>query len=299
MNARTRLLLILMSVVGLVWMADAGYRNLIEGPAADRERELDRLTRQVAETQDSIIKTSKAADVLAVLEQFSLPYDPELARAAYQDWLLGLVQQAEMTGASVDASQPAPVKIKDRDSKRQKEIYVRYNYSLRARGNLQQVTKFLYLFYRSGHLHKISSISLNPVGGGRSVDMSLAVEAIGLSRCERKGELSPYAATRLTHDPFQDYLTIARRNLFSRGGDSVLAKTTVTAVTVSSDGVAEAWISLPDNETSVLRRGQSVETEAHVIEVVDVLDRQVLLDVDGQVITVRAGETLAEATSSG
>ena len=64
-----------------------------------------------------------------MLERISLPYDSELARAAYQDWILDLVQQAKLTNASVDASQPSSVKIKDRDTRKPKEIFLRYTFS--------------------------------------------------------------------------------------------------------------------------------------------------------------------------
>lgn len=295
MNTRTRTLLIAMGAMVVLWLGDSGYRNLIEGPAAERERELDRVDRQINEARDKIIETADAADQLETLERLSLPYDPELARAGYQDWLLDLVQQSELAGASVDAGQPSAVKIKDRDTGKPKQIYLRYTFSLRGRGRLQQITDFLYRFYQGGHLHKINSLSLNPVSGGRLVDLTASIEAIGLTRCERKAELSREIVSRLDADAFSDYQSIARRNLFARYGDATLANTVVSAITIGSGGTLEAWLSTGSGETLVLARDATVQVDAHTIEVVDVLQGQVLLDVDGRVIAVETGQSVQEA----
>ncbi len=247
--------MIAMGIVGALWGADSAYRNLIEGPAGERDQELGKLDQQLSQARDQIIETTDAPDQLLALERLSLPYDPELARAGYQDWLLDLVQQSKLVGASVDAGQPSAVKIKDRDTGKPKEVYLRYVFSLRGRGSLQQITDFLYRFYQGGHLHKITSLSLNPVSGGRLIDVTATVEAIGLTRCERKGELSREIVSRLASDEFADYQSIARRNLFARHGDETLAKTVVTAITVGVDGKQEAWISTGVGETKVLARG--------------------------------------------
>lgn len=299
MNTRTRLLMIAMGIVGALWGVDTGYRNLIEGPAGKRDQELDKLDQQLGEARDQIVETADAPDQLLALERLSLPYDPELARAGYQDWLLALVQQSELAGASVDAGQPTAVKIKDRDTGKPKEVYLRYVFSLRGRGSLQQITDFLYHFYQGGHLHKITSLSLNPVSGGRLIDVTASVEAIGLTRCERKGELSREIVSRLASDDFADYQSIARRNLFARHGDETLAKTVLTAITVGVDGKPEAWISTGVGRTAVLARGEVLEVDAHAIEVVDVLEGQALLDVDGRVVAVKAGQSVQQAEETG
>jgi len=293
-NPRTRLLVIAMAIVGFFWAADAGYRSLIEGPAEDRKRLLARLDKQINEARDAIIESDGATDALDKLERLSLPYDPELARSGYQAWLLDLVQKCDLTGTSVDAGNPTAMKIKDPQSGKQKEIYLRYGFSLRGRGSLQQIVDFMYRFYQFGHLHKISAFRMNPVAQGRLIDFSASIEAIGLTRCERKGELSRELILRLASSQFQDYASIARRNLFARHGDATLAKVVVTAITISAEGLPEVWISKEGGETEVCKRGRVLQIDAHSIEVVDILPDRVLLDLDGRVLTVRAGQNLQE-----
>ena len=146
MNQRTLYLLILMGIVFAAWFGDMAYRGLIEEPAEMRRKELARIESSLKAAKKTIVDTANAMDQLELLERISLPYDPELARSAYQDWLLDLVQSAELTGASVDAAQPISVKIKDRATKANKEIFLRYTFALRARGSLQQVVLFLFDF---------------------------------------------------------------------------------------------------------------------------------------------------------
>lgn len=293
MNQRTKLLLIAMGIVATLWFGDMGYRNLVEGPAEARKRDLNRVEKSLNDAKQSVIDTAGAVDDLELLERISLPYDPELARAAYQDWLLDLVQKSKLTGANVDASQPSSVKIKDRDTRKPKEIFLSYTFSLRARGSLQQVGRFLYDFYQGGHLHKINTISFSPVGGGREVDFTATIEALGLNRCERKGDLSTERFQRLASSEFGDYQLIARRNLFARHGDATLGKVVLTAVTIS-DGASQAWFKDDQGDTKILGRGESLEIAAHTIELVDIVGESVLLDVDGRVLTIKAGQSVQD-----
>lgn len=292
MNQRTRLLLIAMSAVGLLWTGDYGYRTLIEGPSSDRMGQIRSLDKKINQARESIVENDGAIEVLDELERLSLPYDPELARARYQDWLLGLVQSVDLKSASVDAGKPTSVSIKDLDTRKPKEIFLKYTFSLRGRGTLQQVSRFLHHFYQAGHLHKISSMTLNPILGGRMIDFSASIEALGLNRCGRKEELSGESVQRLASSNFTDYQSISRRNLFARHGDDTLSEIILSAITIASNGTAQAWFAIGEGPTQVLKRGESLDIPAHMIEVIDIVAGQVLLDVNGRVVTLKAGESI-------
>lgn len=294
MNQRTRMLLIAMVAVGVLLAGDWAYRTLIEAPKSARARQIEQLDTKIRNATDSILESDGATEALDELERLSLPYDPELARARYQDWLLDLVQSVELTGTSVDAGKPAPYSVRDRDTRKPKEVFLRYTFSLRGRGTLQQVARFLHHFYQAGHLHKISSMTLNPVSAGRMIDFTASIEALGLNRCERKAELSGESVQRLVSSDFSDYQSISRRNLFGRYGDDTLSKIVLSGITIASDGTAQAWFDVGDGEIQVLERGESLEVAAHMIEVIDIVAGQVLLDVNGRVVTLIAGESIEQ-----
>lgn len=292
MNQRTKLLLMALGVIAVLWIADSGYRNLIEAPGQERSQQIERLSAQINQARETIVETAEAEERLGELERMSLPYDPEFARARYQDWLLDLVQSVQLTGASVDATDPVPVSVRDRDTRKPKEIYLRYPFSLRGRGTLQQVSRFLHHFYQAGHLHKITSLTMNPVAGGRMIDLSAAIEAVALTRTERKEELSGESVNRLASNDFADYQSIARRNLFARHGDATLSKIVLSAITIAGNGTAQAWFAVGDGQTQVLSRGETLEVPAHSIEVIDIVGSQVLLDVNGRVVSLTAGQSI-------
>ena len=174
MNTRTKFLLAALTVVGVGVLGDQGYRRLVEEPAQKREREASLLDKKIKDAEDTIFTSAAAADALLALEQLSLPYDEELARAHYQNWLLKLVEEVDLKQPSVDAGTPIAVFIKDRSTGKPKEIFKRYSFSLRGRGSLRQVTRLLYEFYQGGHLHKIRTMALNPVAGGQGCTRATA-----------------------------------------------------------------------------------------------------------------------------
>jgi len=299
MNQRTKILLIALGLVAAFWIADSGYRNLIEEPSRERAQQIERLGEKINEARETIVANAGAGDRLSELERMSLPYDTEFARARYQDWLLDLVQSVELTGASVDAADPVAVSIRDRDTRKPKEIYQRYSFALRGRGTLQQVSRLLHHFYQAGHLHKITSLTMNPVAGGRMIDLSASIEALALTRIDRKEELSGESVNRLASNDFADYQAIARRNLFARHGDDTLSKIVLSAITIASNGTAQAWFAVGDGPTQVLTRGESLEIPVHAIEVIDIIGSRVLLDVNGRVVSLTAGQSVEKPPNDG
>jgi hypothetical protein len=177
-----------------------------------------------------------------------------------------------------------------------KEIYQKYTFSIRGRGTLQQVTQLLYEFYQGGHIHKITSVALNPIAGGKQIDVSLSIEALGLTRCEREGELSTAKANRLAASDLSAYQSVVHRNLFSQEAAGTLRNVKLTAVTFDRTGTPGAWFSLgPDVQTQVLTRGETLSLPGHQIEVIDIQPRLVLVDVNGQVARLTLGKTIHEA----
>ena len=80
--------------------------------------------------------------------------------------------------------------------------------------------------------------------------------------------------------------------MFSRHGDDTLTEIVLSAITIASNGTAQAWFAIGDGPTQVLERGESLDIPAHMIEVIDIVAGQVLLDVNGRVVTLKAGESI-------
>ncbi|MEC9093917.1 MAG: hypothetical protein VX438_14505 [Planctomycetota bacterium] len=300
MNQRTVYLLAGAGLLGLLYLADLAYRVYVEEPTRKRQTQLSKLNKGIDEANDLIAQRTSVQTQLDAYEKMSLPLDTEVTRTKYQGWLLGLVKSLELSGTTIDASAPVPVTIKRQKPKRnqsqRKTVMYRYNYSLRFRGSLQQLVTFLYRFYRSGQLHKIRSLSLNPSGGGATIDANFSIEALALVRTERETELSGVFVNRLKNPDDRHYLAIARRNIFSRTGSNILNQVRITGITFGKSGKPQVWIkAFPNQASMVFHNDEKVTIESHQLEILDIQTSSVLLLVDGQPIQVKLGKAIMES----
>ncbi|NLX54360.1 MAG: hypothetical protein GXY58_04540 [Planctomycetaceae bacterium] len=296
---RNRLLLIALGLVGLFFVGDWAFRTFYEEPARERERTKDRLTKSLDEARLELDEAMNVGEQLEQLEQKSLPWDAEMARARYQDWLLQLAKDAKLTNTSVDSGEPVAVTAGGRRGKRPMEMYKRFTFSLNSRGDLTQVTKFLYDFYRAGHLHKIRTMSLNPSGQGQQVGLSLSIEALALPNADRETELTTVVSEQLAMADMRDYQMIAQRNFFSSSGTaSAWKQIQLSAITSDVHGTAEAWFAVgPERKTQILQPGQTLTISASEVRVVSLDDRTATISIDGRLHQIAIGQNLTEAVA--
>ncbi len=294
---KNRWLLVALGLAVLFFAGDAGYRRFYEEPVREHQRVVEQLEKRLADDKLKVAQAKNVGQQLEELEQQSLPWDAEMARARYQDWLLGLAQEAKLTNTSVDSGDPVAVTASRGRGKAPAELYKRFNFSLRSRGDLGQITRFLYDFYRGGHLHKIRTLSLNPLEQGQQVDLSVAIEALALPNADRQAELTTLVSEQLAQADVRDYQLIARRNFFGSGGAaSAWQQIRLSAVTSDVRGVAEAWFLLgADSQTRILRTGDVLSLPSVEMRLVSLDDTTAVVDVEGQQYRLSIGQNLAEA----
>ena len=174
-----------------------------------------------------------------------------------------MAKDAKLVGTSVDSGDPVAVTQTRGKSKKAIEIYKRFSFSVRGRGDLGQVTKFLYDFYRAGHLHRIRSMSLNPIGQGQEVDFNASIDAIALPNADREAELTTLVSEDLALQDARDYQFISRRNFFGRGGTQTAWKEiSLTAVTSDVRGVGEAWFKVAQEQRRAYPADRAVPDHA-------------------------------------
>jgi hypothetical protein len=164
MTPRTKWLLIAGLAVFGLYGVDSLYRTWIEQPGQQLNARLDAVTRSIAETKSDQLAAQKLGKRLDAYAARALPDNAPLARSLYQEWLLNLVEKHQFVSTAVDAAQPVPIEIRSR-TKKGKRIRVghRIAYSLRGQASLAKFAAFLQDFRSAGHLHKIRSLSLNPM----------------------------------------------------------------------------------------------------------------------------------------
>ena len=296
MNFRTTLLLGVMVLVVGAWVGDQfGLLAVLDNAGSAHESQLEKLGRQISKAESIIEEGNQADAVLSVFESRSLPYDPVAARSEYQSWLTSLVEQHKISKSASEVRIPAVISVKSAEGNN-KEAYKRYDFTLNGIGRLENITKLLFSFYDSGHLHKITSMTISPTARGL-FNISVIGEALAIPSCDRKDELSSTrAVTRLAFDTIDPYRQVVRRNIFSREENPVLSQVSLSSVTYDKSGVPEAWFHVgPKKSSKRLQRQDHFQISIHRIEVVDVQPRSVVIDLDGVLLDIALGQNVQSA----
>ena len=279
-----------LAVMAVLYVGDIGYRRFYAEPISSAENQSAGLRQQLQEQKIAIAKAKQAVQLLDDLQRHALPHNLELARSSYQAWLLEVVKQCKLTAPKVDSGDPVT------RANRGQNLYHAIPFSLRGRGNLRQITRLLHDFYTSGNLHKIRTLALTPVGVSDQIDVSMSIEALALDGADREAKLTALTSNRLASDELVAYRSIASRNLFQTGGDSIGRQIRLSAVTLNTRGQREAWFyNKRDDHTRRLKESESLEVGALIARIVSINDKSVTLIIDDQTWHVAIGASLAEA----
>lgn len=289
MNKREIILAAALGAIAVLFGGNWLYQANYVEPLDERRAEIDRLRTDIAKRELDMARFRKANKELQRWQAQSLPSDTELARSLYQGWLVGLVGSAGFTSPNVDSSEPLT----------RKGLYTSLGFSARGRGTPEQLTRFLYGFYRADHLHRIQSLSLTPVPRSDELDIAISIEALSLPGAERKDRLSTRVSDRLASEQLADYRPIVDRNLFGIGGGGFDAAdfAYLTAIT-NVNGQPEAWFTLrASGELLKLRHGQSFHIGALEGTIAEISDSDVVLLCDDERWLLGIGENLMQAST--
>jgi hypothetical protein len=297
MNARTKLLAGVAAAIGLLYMLNTAYESWIEQPRQRTERQIDEVSRKLKDSEVAQRAALRKVDRLEEYAERSLPHDRELARSRYQEWLLKLVEKYQLTAASIDPGNPVDLEVASRGRRsRRRTIGYSLNFTLRAKTNLEHLADFLHHFQRSGQLHRITNLTLTPLGGGSELDVVLSIQALGLDASERAGQLSDWMADPETQPPRPAFQSLVNRNIFARGISRSLAVVTLRALTVNSRGESEAWFATgPGRPTQIVSVGQVISLPLQDLAVVAIEQERVKIELYGAGVWLGLGQSLADA----
>lgn len=289
---RQQILLALLGVIAVVQAGDWILNHLIQGPLQARRARTEQLQKDIAKKEKLLAETRTGAKQLATWQVQSLPADPEVARTVYRSWLLSVVRSSRMRNAVVDSGSPAARRAKDGTM-----LYRTMPFSVRCRGALGEFNDFLFQFSRAGHLHQISSMSLNPVGVTGQFEISLGVDTLLLA--DRKSDKLNTAPSRLPALPsLADYSNIVKDNIFGVGMNSTdpMKLTRVSAITFSNS-VPSVWIT-EDVSGRTLQIGLNEEftTVALTGRIIEVRDQEAVIETAGERLQCAIGKPFSEAT---
>lgn len=274
----------------MLWFAgDWAVTALVSAPKEYWLKKIKSTEGKIEGYDETISRGRKAGAKLAEWQQQSLPSDIEKARAAYQEWLLQVVNRRGVENATVSFGEAVG----------KSGAYKRLPATVRGRGTLEQVTRVLHEFYRAVHLHQIHRLSVTPVANTQQLDIVLGIEALILPDADRTDKLAEGRSTRLASDRLADYQIIAERNLFGDGGIGFdPADYTFLSGINGINDVQEAWFRIrTTGEVLKLRVGQRFEVGDFQGTVVEIDDRDVVIESDGERWLLTLGEQLSQATA--
>lgn len=140
---------IVLLFVGFFWFMDSYDAN---------NRKIDDLMAQIEEQEDKQQRGVKASDRRGYYRITSLPAKTSRARSVYKTWLDDVIKkECGMTYNGVRFKEAGALQY-ERDS-----IGIRNVFSIRPKGTLEQLTKFLHTFYSADQMHRINKLSIKPI----------------------------------------------------------------------------------------------------------------------------------------
>ncbi len=287
-----------LAVFGLYGL-DSLYRSWIERPSQQLTSQIADLREKLSASKAEQLQAQKQGKRLDSFTARALPENPQLARSLYQQWLLNLVEKNELSSASVDAAQPVRLEIRSRTKKGKRQLVGhRINYSLRGQATLAKLSGFLNDFRKAGHLHKIRSITLNPIGNEGRLDADLTIEVLSLEASANKEQLGNWEIADEAAVAPSTYEHLVRRNLFARGFAKALFEIELKAITSNREGIAQAWFRIDGRGTTkAIAAGNQIPVSLHDILVVEVLHNKVLIRVNEDAYWIKLGQSIGEVCS--
>ena len=285
---RKKLLMGVLGLIAVFYIGDWLIENLLEGPLEARRVAQVRMEKDIEKQKETLARARRAGKQLSVWEAQSLPSNTEVAGSTYQVWLLQVIQRAGLAAQGVNSSEPVT----------RKDIYSLLSFSARAHGTLEQLTRFLFEFYRAGHLHQIRSLAITPIQKTGELDLTITVEAMVLPSTERVKEFTTQTSDRLASDNLDDYMSIVKRNFFDVGGGlDPTDQTVLTTVTYVNDE-PEVWFSLRGTDEMLkLKKGDRLEIGQFSGTLSEIEDGDVIIESDGERWLLSIGENLTQATA--
>ena len=201
-------------LIGLLIVAGLFYGiPMVNRSFKARHDEIATLKQQVREKIGIEKQLVKDKVKLASLQEQSLCRDPDLAQAQYKTWLIQTVknevQLRDVTVASLQMQKSG-------------DDYLQHTFKVTGKGDLKQLTEFLFRFYQANYLHRIRQLSIQPIKpDNRQLLLNFSIDAVGLQSAPIDKQLSEEKASVLAHAELDKYLDpIVQRSLFTPGNDS-------------------------------------------------------------------------------
>lgn len=288
------------ALVVALWGADLGW-NKYQTVLEKNQNVQQNVARNLSKANLATARGMRARKKLQLWQSQSLPTNIDIAQSLYQDWLQQLLIDS---GLKVKNNL-----IRRTNSKDFKEV----SFVVSATGTLDQLTDFLYRFYQSPHLHRISSTDIAPNDDRSALIISLTIDALSLGKGNQTDKLAEGSSDLIQQTLKQLQKNIGSRNLFAAYKPPQSSESTVTVVAETEDTEAKqaifssinygqnGWlmsIRMKDSgKVYYFREGDEIEIGRFfgTVEMLDGEQRRAIIMTDTEWVEIWFGQTLDQA----
>lgn len=314
MTQREKILLIAVVGVLVAWF---GWRGVGQYQAAisDRREALFETETERNRVNQTRLLTQQAMQNLETWQQQSLPASLQVAQTDYRAWL-----QTALGEAGLNYSNVRRIGLRQIG-----EAATSISFMAHAEGDLKSVTQFLYSFYDVPQLHKLAVLRLTPLDDKGTLAMDITVEALVVKGTTRTEGVAMGTASESQAEQRQQYVeSIVSRNIFEPYSPPPPPKPEpkpvvverkqppkpkfddakhafVTALIGTGQG-PQAWINVrTTGKTLYLEPGDEIEVGEFKgrLKAIDLDARKIVIESDGQTLSVKFGANLRDAAPAG
>ncbi|MCH7752135.1 MAG: hypothetical protein IH898_08285, partial [Planctomycetes bacterium] len=294
MNQREKLLVGAVGLLVILWGGTIGWGRY-QAALMSNQNQQSSAEQQLSQARAADDRGREAQDMLHGWRRQSLPTNLDIAKSLYQDWLRQQLVEAGLTVRELTES----------TSRSAQKHFSQVTFVVNAQGTLAELTDFLYRFYQSNHLHRISAATLTPTTTRRSLTVSLTIDALSLSECPRSDQLAEGSSDLFSESLEEFRQEIVSRNVFvAYDFDRSEPQESIQQVAESPDEAAQAkitgmtygeggWqmtIRMGDSgRVRYFRQGDSIEIGRFSGEIVELDGRRAIVSRDDQHVLILLG----------
>ena len=179
MNHREKMLAAAVGSLVVLLLMQALWSR-VDNIYSQRRAQLRQLQRNIGDRTLDVARGKQAADQLHAWQRQSLPANQDVAHSLYNAWLREQLGEAKFSEFGIR-------EIPSTKSRR-RSAFEQLTFSVTARGSLEQLTRFLYEFYRADHLHQLRDLGITTGEKPGDLGLTFKIEALILPGAERTVE---------------------------------------------------------------------------------------------------------------
>lgn len=291
MTQREKTLTAAVAAVGVLWAGSEGLKRY--RVAVDRNTTVQTDAEQALDDANfAVARGERAHRRLQEWKARSLPANRDVAESLYQDWL-----RKQLTEAGLKIT-----KLADSAPRTRSTYYGELSVAIEAEGALPQLADFLYRFYTSPHLHRISAATIAADKDGK-LTATFGVDALILADGPHADALAEGPPQPLPHSLDEFRKSLMDRNVFAAyqakpdkasDADAEAAGALLTGMTYGERG----WrldVKLKSDEVQHFFQGDDINVGRFQGKVIELDRRRVVIETPAGRVELRLGQNLGEA----